>query len=230
LLCVLVAGGAVPAAEVAEPSFGHLYPSISITSDYRYNGVSNSDGAVLQASLHWIGARNYYAGVWASGVDFDDPGNTSYELDLYAGREFDIDATSVRVEALYTAFPDKSFTGPTYDFLQLKIGARRSFGAMTVGAQGAWVPAASYDSGVAWRSSVEAEYAINRWLMARAHVGRRWIERGFDRSYWEAGAIATWSRFSLELRYVDTNLSPRECGFSDRCDPAIVGTLTLRFW
>ena len=77
---------------------GKFYPSVSYTSDYRYNGVSYSGREPTpQASLHWIGARGWYAGVWTSGVDFDDPGNTSVEGDLYAGRSFDFGQSNNRL-------------------------------------------------------------------------------------------------------------------------------------
>jgi hypothetical protein len=51
-----------------------------------------------------------------------------------------------------------------------------------------------------------------------------------DRTFWDAGITATWKRLALDLRYVDTNLDERECGFTERCSAAVVATLTLRFW
>ena len=88
---------------------GKFYPSVSYTSDYRYNGVSYSGREPTpQASLHWLGPRGWYAGAWTSGVDFDDPGNTSIEGDLYVGRAVDVGPSRVAGEILYTFFPDKT--------------------------------------------------------------------------------------------------------------------------
>ena len=43
---------------------GKFYPSVSYTSDYRYNGVSYSGREPTpQASLHWLGPHGWYAGV-----------------------------------------------------------------------------------------------------------------------------------------------------------------------
>jgi uncharacterized protein (TIGR02001 family) len=210
---------------------GKFYPSVSITSDYRYNGVSYSGREPTpQASLHWLGPQGWYAGVWTSGVDFDDPGNTSIEGDVYAGRNFDFGRTRLGAEILYTFFPDKTFRGPTYDFLQLKVRASRSFDAFAFGALAAWTPEASYRSGTAWRVATDASVSLHAALKASATVGRRWVERGVDRTFWDAGVTATWKKFALDVRYVDTNLDQRECGFTQNCDATVVATLTLRFW
>ena len=210
---------------------GKFYPSVSYTSDYRYNGVSYSGREPTpQASLHWLAPRGGYAGVWTSGVDFDDPGNTSVEGDLYVGRTLDFGPSRVAGEVLYTFFPDKSFHGPTYDFIQLKVRGSRAFAAFTAGALAAWTPEASYDSGTAWRVAVDASYPVHPALKASASLGRRWIEVGVDRTFWDAGITGTWKKLALDLRYVDTNLDERECGFTRRCSATVVATLTLRFW
>jgi uncharacterized protein (TIGR02001 family) len=210
---------------------GKFYPSVSFTSDYRYNGVSYSGREPTpQASLHWASLQGWYAGVWTSGVDFDDPGNTSIEGDVYVGRTIDFGRTRLGGEVLYTFFPDKTFRGPTYDFLQLKVRASRSLQALTVGALASWTPEASYRSGTAWRLAMDATVPLHDGLKASAAVGRRWVEVGVDRTFWDAGLTGTWKKLSLDLRYVDTNLDERECGFTRRCEATIVATLTLRFW
>jgi uncharacterized protein (TIGR02001 family) len=168
--------------------------------------------------------------VWTSGVDFDDPGNTSIEGDLYVGRTFDVGSSRVAGEVLYTFFPDKTFHGPTYDFIQLKVRGSRVFDALTLGAMAAWTPEASYDSGTAWRVAIDASYSFHPAVKASATVGRRWIEVGVDRTFWDAGLTGTWKQLALDLRYVDTNLDERECGFSKRCSATVVATLTVRFW
>lgn len=208
-----------------------VYPSVSLTSDYRYNGVSNSDGEpVPQLSLHIIAPARFHAGLWASKVDFDDPGDTSIEVDLYAGKTFRLRETDVAIEALYTFFPDKSFRGPTYDFLQAKLDVSRSFATTEVGAQIAWTPEASYASGEAIRMTLDASHRLADWIELRATLGRRWIELGHDRTYWDIGTILSWRKLALDLRYVDTNLSATACSAAAHCDASVVATLTLKLW
>jgi uncharacterized protein (TIGR02001 family) len=213
----------------AQDGWGRLYGALGVTSDYRYNGVSYSDGSpALQGYLHWRRPDGFYAGLWMSGVEFDDPQNTSVESDLYAGRNFALGSTRISVEALYTFFPDSSAPGPTYDFLQLKVRAARSVRAFTLGVLSTWTPEASYASGTAWRIALDGAYDIDDRLKLTANVGRRWIERGVDRSYWDFGITAAGKHLSLDVRYVDTNLATRECGFG-KCGPAAVATVMWRF-
>src|SRR5262245_32686733 len=124
-LIALATAGASQAQE-----WGKLYPTLMLTSDYRYDGVSNTSGnPALQASLYWWRPDHFYAGIFATTVDFSgfyDP-DTSYEIDLYAGYNWDFgppyfemggDATRLTAEIMYTQFPDQGPPGPTYNFLQ----------------------------------------------------------------------------------------------------------------
>jgi uncharacterized protein (TIGR02001 family) len=96
---------------------GRLYPSVSVTSDYRYNGVSLSDGGpALQASLYWWRPDGFYLGAWGSSVDFDDPGGTSLEIDVYGGKHFDVRGSRFTLEAMYTFFPDNRTPDPPTTF------------------------------------------------------------------------------------------------------------------
>jgi len=64
------------------------YADVSITttlvSDYLFNGLSQTnDEATLQGSLDWWNDSGWYAGSFASGVDYGQ--GTDYEVDFYAG-------------------------------------------------------------------------------------------------------------------------------------------------
>jgi uncharacterized protein (TIGR02001 family) len=222
---------AAPLHSHAQSSSWKLYPSISLTSDYRYNGVSYSDEEpAAQLSVYLAAPHGLYFGVWSTQVDFNDPGNTSYEVDLYAGKTFRIADSEIGIEALYTFFPDKSFAGPTYDFLQGKLRARRIFDRLALGGHVAWTSEASYASGTALRTALDSSYEMTRWAKAGVNIGRRWIEIGADRTYWDAGFTFTWRRFAFDLRYVDTNLDASQCGFRRACDATLVATVTANLW
>ncbi len=217
-------------ASSARCEHGHIYPSLGFTTDYRYNGVSLSDReAVWQANLHWQSSDGLFAGIFGTGVDFNDPSDTSYELDLYAGHTITRGRMRYTVGALYASFPEKDFAGPTYDFAQLKWETRRVSEKWTWGASANWTPQASYGTGTAWRIVAEAERQLTPWLVCSANIGRRWIEHGTDRTYWDVGLRSTFRRIVMEIRYVGTNVTGARCGPNVRaCDPAIVATLTWR--
>jgi uncharacterized protein (TIGR02001 family) len=223
-LAVLLSGAAQ-----AQSRHGGLFSHVALTSDYRWAGASSSGRQPApQLSIYWWRPDKLYAGVFATGVDFNDPGQTSVELDLYAGRHFDLDAkTRLTGEVMYTVFPDRQGGGPTYDFVQLKTKGQRTEGPVTLLGSVAYTPEASYHAGPA--TTVEAEAAWKLWpsLTLSAEAGRRWVERGTDRTYWNLGATATWRRLSFDLRYHDTDVESRAaCLWSDACEPALVGTLT----
>lgn len=55
------------------------------TTDYDFRGVSQTEGdPALQLSIDWAGDL-FYAGAWASNVDFGDSVDGNVELDLLAG-------------------------------------------------------------------------------------------------------------------------------------------------
>jgi uncharacterized protein (TIGR02001 family) len=56
----------------------------TVTSDYRYRGISQTAGDwAVQGSFDMALDNGFYAGFWASNVDFDDDANI--EIDYYAG-------------------------------------------------------------------------------------------------------------------------------------------------
>lgn len=222
-------------------SWGALYPSLIVASEYRYDGNSNSSGEpVVQASLYWWRPDKTYLGLWASTVDFTgyhDP-NTSYEIDLYAGRNWDFGGqdwyagahTRLTLEAMYTMFPDNETPGPTYDFLQLKARAMRRIDRWTLEASAAVTPQASYGAGSAFRYEIGLSYQAASWLAIGAKTGVRFVQRREDYSFWNIGATASVGQTEFDLRYYDTDLTFVGCGFSPNCGSALVGKLSWNLW
>lgn len=235
-VCLLTAG-AVHAQE-----WGRLYPTLTLTSDYRYDGTSNSSGKpALQGSLHWWRPDHFYAGVFATTVDFSgyrDP-DTSYEIDVYAGYNWDVgspyfeiggDASRFALEAMYTAFPDQGPPGPTYDFIQLTARALNRSGRLTLRAEMSYVPEASYGAGYAAKVEAGADVRVAEWLKVGGEVGYREAELRPDRLYWEAGATLEFRSLSLDVRYHETNLDFVTCGFSENCGAGVVAKVSWNLW
>ncbi|MGD2131449.1 MAG: TorF family putative porin [Maricaulaceae bacterium] len=213
-------------AAEAEP-IGVLYPQVSVVSDYRYYGVSNSNlEPTAQLSLYLWRPDGLYAGVFSSGVDFLIPDGPSFELDLYAGRNIEMGRTTLTFEGMASLFPDNEAAGPTLNFYQAVGKLSRSHGALTIGAEAAWTPAAPSNAGERWRLQANAGYAAADWLSFEARYGSLDSERGQDRRYWEVGAVASRGPLALDVRYAGTDLEPSECFFTDWCEPGLVGKLT----
>jgi uncharacterized protein (TIGR02001 family) len=229
------------AAEAQAPK-PQLFPTLTVASEYRYDGTSSSSGnSVIQGSLYLWRPDHFYAGVFLTNVDysgFHDP-DTSYEVDLYAGHNWDFghpyfemggNATRVSLEGMYTLFPNQGPPGPTFDFFQAKATIQHRAGPLTLRAETAYVPEASYGAGYAAKIEGGAKYALAKRLTLSGEYGYREAELRADRSWWDIGATASFGQFDIDLRYYDTDLDYVECGFSPNCDAALVGSISWNPW
>jgi len=216
--------------------WGGLFSGITWTSDYRYQGISSTDKRpALQGYLHWQRPDGVFAGVFASDVHYYD-GGPKLEIDAYAGKHVELAGgrTEFTPEVLYSTFPNNRTPGPTFDFLELKVEAKRRRGPLTLAADAAFTPQASFGAGEAWIVEGEADYALTPSLTLKALAGRHWAHLGADRDYvslggaWGLHPSAFGPRYVVEVKYQSTSLSPARCGFNPRiCGPALVGSLSV---
>ncbi len=127
---------ASPQAGAVEFLGGDLSANIGVVSNYYFRGVTQTDdGAAVQGGLDWGHDIGIYLGTWASNVDFDGEetvvnvdgdtvrvkgrNNTSYELDLYGGWDFDHwlpENFRLGLNTIYYAYPD---SGPDIDYYEV---------------------------------------------------------------------------------------------------------------
>lgn len=226
----VIAAAAVPAPAAHAGDWGGIFSAVTLTSEYRYQGISSSDRRpALQGYVHLWRPDGLYLGAFGTQVDYGYAQGPSFEIDVYGGKTWRLDKgrTELKAEATYTAFPDNKTPGPSFDFLQAKLAAKRTEGPFAFGAAVAVVPDASYVSGHSGRVEGETAYQVAPNLRLKVIAGRIWTDRGQDRAFWEVGAATTWKHLTFEARYVDTNLSRAQCGVNpDVCGPALVGSIT----
>lgn len=231
-LAQLLAGTAVLllALPARAGDWGGLFSAVTLTSDYRFQGVSSSDGPALQGYVHWWRPDGLYAGVFASQVDHGYPGDPSVEVDVYGGKTFRLDQgrTELKLEAMYSSFPDDETWGPTLAFWQVKAAAQRRVGDLTWNVAASYTPQASYRGGEAWLAETQVAYAVTPAVRLKGALGGRWSAQQPDRTFWSLAAVATWRALTFEARYEDTDLSPAECGLRPgACDGGLVGAVTV---
>lgn len=80
------------AAEPEEESSSNLSWNLAVTTDYVFRGITQTDfDPALQGGLDYaFGDSGFYAGVWASNVDFADPDGPDLEVDATIGYSFDL--------------------------------------------------------------------------------------------------------------------------------------------
>lgn len=84
---------AAPMAPAAPAAADPLSFNLSLTSDYRYRGISQTRlKPALQGGLDYAHASGFYVGAWASTIKWikDAGGNADVELDLYGGYKTEV--------------------------------------------------------------------------------------------------------------------------------------------
>ncbi|MDE3272571.1 TorF family putative porin [Pseudoalteromonas sp. G4] len=87
-------------------SYAEVTANAAVSSNYLWRGVTQtSDNAQVSGGIDYSHESGFYAGTWASNVDFggDKPG---YELDFYAGFAGEMGEFGYDVGYVYYAYPD----------------------------------------------------------------------------------------------------------------------------
>jgi uncharacterized protein (TIGR02001 family) len=243
-----------PAAEPAPPSRRcELSANVALTTDYVFRGVSQTDeNAAIQGGFD-VACGRFYAGVWASNLDFG--GETTLnnevvdvaniEIDYYLGITHTIPMFGSDVEfdlgAIYYTYPNafdsiSLVNGPLgeLDYWEVKFGLSttvlRDVGLSTTVYYSPEYTGEIGDN-VVWETSLEKPLGAGFSLSGT--FGAQWGDEnagGSDYNYWNAGLSKEFhEKFTLDVRYWDTDISG--CGSATifQCDERIVGTLSASF-
>ncbi|MFT6428417.1 MAG: hypothetical protein ACJAVC_001700, partial [Brevundimonas sp.] len=105
--------------------------NVGAVSDYVFRGFSQtSENPAIQGGVD-LTSGSFYAGAWASNVDFGD--DTDAEVDLYGGYRTEAGGFALDFGAigyLYVGEPD----GADYNYAEFKAAASRAVGPATFGA------------------------------------------------------------------------------------------------
>lgn len=195
--------------------------NVGVVSDYVFRGFSqtNQDPALQGGVDGTFGS--FYAGAWASNVDFGD--DTDAEFDVYGG--FRTEAAGFAIDLgvvgyLYAGPP----TGVDYNYVEFKAAASRAVGPATIGV-------VAYYSNDFFGVDDEATYAeanvaftpADKWTVSGA-VGKQWLDVNDDYTTWNAGvAYALTEHVAIDVRYHDTDVD------GPLSDDRIVGGLKFLF-
>lgn len=192
-------------------------------TEYVFRGVSQTDedpqvfgGADLTAGM-------FYAGVWASNVDFGD--STDAEFDLYAGVTPTLGLFELDLGVLYYGYIDAP-SGADYDYFEFQAVASVPAGPATLGAGVYFVPD-SY-SGIDHSAyfEVTAGYSPTTRVALSAALGRQTFDGPGDYTTWNVGgAFALTDNLAVDLRYHDTD----EHRFGKLYDSRVVLSLQASF-
>lgn len=229
-----------------EASAGPWSATLAVTSDYRFRGVTQTDrNPAVQGSIDFASETGFFAGVWASNIDFLDDltYDSSIEVDLYAGYTHAFsDSTEGTIKVTYYAYPDAD-TPPgfeDYNYFEAAASLSHTFGWATISAEVAYSPDYFAGTGDAIATTGGLEVALCKdcgffdgGIAASGHVGYQWIDNNIayglpDYLFYDLGLSATVSIVTFDARWVGTDIDDAQCyAGSDWCEGGFVGTVSL---
>ncbi len=197
---VLISAGSAQAQSQPEVAF-----NIGVVSDYVFRGASqtNEDPA-LQGGIDVNFAGGFYAGGWASTVDFGD--DTDAEVDLYGGYRTEAAGYALDFGVLGYFYVNEP-SGADYNFVEFKAAASRAIGPATLGAAVYYAPDFFGVDEEATYLEANAAYALaDKWTVSGA-VGHQWLDVTDDYTTWNLGvAYALTDNLAVDGRYHDTDV------------------------
>jgi uncharacterized protein (TIGR02001 family) len=196
--------------------------NVSLTSDYIFRGVSQSNQQpALQGGIEYAAGSGLYAGSWGSSIHWLSdlsttvaPISSRLELDVYGGyRGKFSDAMRYDIGALYYtypgSFPDGFNCANTLELYagltitaseKLQLGAKYSLATTDLFGY--------VDSSGSGYLDISANYALAEGWSVSAHAGKQWIKgnTGFAYNDWKLGLTRSFSNaVSVGLAYAGTD-------------------------
>lgn len=205
------------AALVSAPALAQDAPSLGITfniagtSDYVFRGISQTDEKAAVQGGADLSYGIFYAGIWASNVDFNIPG-VNEEIDYYVGIKPTLGPINLDLGILRYSYPGDN---SSLDVTEFKIAGSHTFeNGPTVGLNYFYSPEFG-DGGPSYSyyelaGSMGFGSAGPFALGGLASIGNTDYESNriyADNSNWKLGVSATTETgWYLELAYTDTDL------------------------
>ncbi|WP_138516729.1 TorF family putative porin [Limnobacter alexandrii] len=200
----------------AQESEHTLTGNVSMVTDYRFRGVSQTDGELaLQGGFDYGHSSGFYAGVWNSSIDFQpffglDAGGL--ETDVYLGYGGEVSGITYDVGLLQYLYTGADKTD-NLDTLEL-YGSVGAYG-FTLGA--AYSLSKDYfgftDADGSTYAYLNYDYSITDDLGLALHYGTTSVEGpgngGADYDDYSIGLTYAYAGFDLGLTYVDTDIKPK---------------------
>ncbi len=174
---------------------------VTVATDYRNRGLSQTDGApALQAGVDYEHSSGWFTGAFASNVEYAAPyDERDVEVDIYAGYDWELDDW-----ALTATLTRYVYDGAQNEYSELAAGVRfRDRVYFTTSRTSGYVPGGLEMS----NHELTLMWPLDRGLEFAATAGRARIEGVASSAYshWNVGLSKLFSRVSLDVRFYDND-------------------------
>lgn len=237
----------------AHISAAELSGNVSFTTDYKFRGISQNDTApAIQGGLDLNFDSGFYAGVWGSMVDFDDPDSSDarLEVDYYVGYSGNINEDlSYDIGYIYYDYPGSdettfALTGKR-DLDYQEVALSLSWKDLTVGVNYSddyWLETgkffylySDYSFSLPEGFSLDLHVGLNKFEFEDDDSNPKDAEHAFltdgKDSYTDYSITLSksWQGLDFGLSLVDTNLDEDECAGTDWCDSSVIFSISKSF-
>lgn len=202
----LFAAGALCLASLQTASAQEVSGNITLATDYVFRGVTQTDnGPAIQGGFD-VESGSFYAGAWASNVEFGD--GTNLELDLYAGFTPSAGGFDFDLGGIFYAYPGSPDGAGEQDFFEAFAGVSRGYGDFGWDAKLSWSPDFYLESGTAWYAELGASWQIAENFAVDARAGLSQFDdlAGADYEDYQIGASTAQFGVDWDLRWYDSEL------------------------
>ena len=208
-----------------------LSASVTLATEYLYRGVSQTNGdPAIQGSFDYAHSSGFYAGVWASSLEFNSSATNeaSLELNYYAGYAFDLYGLSYDVGYLYYMYTGQNIDAgkAEADFSEIYASTTKTFDmdySPTASLGVAWTPdySGGFDDGVYVNGSLSitlpmgiSPYFSAGWQDLSTGKG----DTGVDYFHYAVGASVDIRAITLDLSWNDAD---NVCDKASNCDGVV---------
>lgn len=208
LHCVAALGvfsAVVPGTAFAQALEPLVSGYVTVTSDYRHRGLSESGGdPSIQVGADYQHANGFFAGAWAARVDYSQPAeesSTRFKIGYYAGFSKRIARWSWAATAVRYTYP-----GLAYDYDYNELSATAGF-RDRVFFTAAYVDDLFARGASALYSEIGTALPLPQGMELGATIGRLSSSNSrLEYTHWNLGVSKTFARrIGVDLRYYDGN-------------------------
>lgn len=236
-------GGSLKDSPVVHSDRPEFSANVGLTTDYVFRGISQTEeGAAIQGGFDAT-YKMFYAGVWASNLDFGSDGNgndiANIEVDIYAGIKRKWRNTEFDLGVIYYAYPGAEDAGAELDYVEFKWASTTELtDRVSLSTATYYSPDYTGETGDVLTSEGSISVGLGEYRGFKPTFSALlgyvdFLDDGFEANsytYWNAGVeVGFADKFTLDLRYWDTDNDGNDPFAGENSKERFVATVSASF-